>query len=105
MDKVSGINEIAVDRMIDDISLYAERIKRIFNDIEKVIIQTQTFYECDSAATFRNNFNQLTYNFKSVNHSVLSYASDFANLKANTKSRMEEAKNIIDKAKTNIGGR
>lgn len=105
MNKVSGINEIAVDRMIDDIALYADRIKRIFNDIETVVTQTQIFYVCDSATTFRNNFNQLAYNFKSINQSVLSYANDFANLKANIKSRMEEAKTIIDKANLNIGGK
>lgn len=103
MNKVSGINEIAVDRMINDIALYADRIKRIFNDIETVVTQTQTFYKCDSGTTFRNNFNQLAYNFKSINQSVLSYANDFANLKANSKSRMEEAKAILDRANLNIG--
>ena len=105
MNKVSGINEMFVDRMIDDIALYADRIKRIFNDIETVVTQTQKFYVCDSATTFRNNFNQLAYNFKTINQSVLSYANDFANLKVNSKSRMEEAKSMIDKAKQNIGGK
>lgn len=105
MNKVSGINEMAVNRMIDDIALYADRIKRIFNDIETVVTRTQTFYVCDSGMAFRNNFNKLAYNFKSINQSVLSYANDFANLKVNTKSRMDEAKSMIDNAKTNIGGR
>lgn len=104
MNNVSGINEIAVDRMINDISLYADRIKRILNDIENVVTQTRSFYECDSATTYRNNFNQLAYNFKSVNQSILSYANDFANLKANSKSRLESSASILDRAKTNIGG-
>ncbi len=90
MNKTSGINEILVDKMINDIVATSDRVSNILNQLDELIQESKTFYNCESSTVFYNNFNQFANNFKILKKNILSYSEDFANVKSNYQARIIE---------------
>lgn len=81
VDKIIAINEKEIDRLILDINDYAIKMKRLFNEIESVVDETASYYECSIATKYRNNFNVFKQNFPTMVNNLLTYKTDMHNLK------------------------
>lgn len=82
MNKVSGINEQGIDRLILDIADYAEKIQKNYNLIEELVDSTSNFLKGDIGTNYRNNFTKnFKYNFQTINKNILSYTSDLSLVK------------------------
>ncbi len=79
--KIRGIDEPKLDKLIIDIYDYADRIKRLLNEVDDLVLETSNFYYCNEADEFRKKFEVLKSSFPSVNRNIISYAEDLISAK------------------------
>ena len=79
-----------MSKTVNDIVTITDRVSNILNQLEGLVQDSKSFYNCESANVFYNNFNQFANNFKILRKNILSYSEDFTNVKSNYQARMVE---------------
>lgn len=87
MENITGINEQKIDKLVLDIYAYADRVKQILGEVERIVENTSSVYKTDSASEFISDFNLNKQKFDTIAKIILSYSEDMINVKANYKKR------------------
>lgn len=102
MNRVVAINEDGINKLILDINDFTIKMKKIFDEVETIVDGTCSYYECNCATKYRNNFNDFKLNFPIMVNNLLTYKKDMQNLKSKFSKEesvlstvlIEETKNI-----------
>ena len=97
--EISGISEVGLNKLITDIYDYADASNRIINQINDLVYSTSEFFRSDSGDLYRKKFSRLCEEHSTIKNNILSYTSDFANVKAHYKNRNIVAADIIKSGK------
>ena len=89
---VIGINEEKLDQLIMEIGDIADRINNKFNLLENLVSESSSFFECEAADRYRNNFNLIKVNFAIVNKNILAMSSELVKAKARLYNIEDEVK-------------
>ncbi len=81
MTNVVGINEQKIDKLINEIYFYSNRIKMVLDQADSIVENTNSFYDCESAKMFRSAFEKYKRNFNIINKNILSYSDDLSSVK------------------------
>ena len=101
-ENVNGINEEKLDKLIIDISNYADSINNTLNSIDELVSGIQKEFECTNSKKFRDHFLELRNNFKTVNKNILSYVTDLAKVKISYKDRVDKLVNKVNSARNDM---
>lgn len=78
---VSGINEVGLDNLAMEIVDYADKINKIFNQLQLLVDQTSSCFIAPEGEQFRKKFSEQAEHYSMINQNILSYASDFVKVK------------------------
>lgn len=78
--KQIAINSNSINRLIIDTNDYAIRLKKIFNEIEAIVDNISTYYDCSSMKYYQKSFNQFRKNFQTMSDNMLTYKADMKTL-------------------------
>lgn len=81
MDKTVALNENEINKLILDINDFSIRVRKIFDEVEALVDETSSYYECNCATKYRNSFNTFKTNFPIMVDNMLTYKKDMQNLK------------------------
>lgn len=97
-----GVNEQKLNELVLEITDCATRLNAKFNLIESLINDTKMYFNCETADTFRSNFETLKENFPIVNKNIVNMSNDLVKVKLKLTTLDEQ--NIINfnKAKQDI---
>ena len=90
---VSGINEIGLDKMATEIIEYADKLNKIFNQLQLLINDSKNYFNSEVNQIFCSNFKKQAEYCQIINSNILSYASDFVKVKQSYKVGAE---NIVE---------
>ena len=76
MEKVIGINEEKMKKLILDIYDYRDKISKILNEIETDFIRCGEYYKSDDGERVKKNLNKICYNFDNCLSIIKNYAVD-----------------------------
>lgn len=92
MENISGVNASGLDRLATDIIDYTDKLNKIFNQLQLLVDETNTYFLSDVGNDFRSKFKEQSYYFQEMNQNILSYATDFVKVNASySKSSMNMA--------------
>lgn len=89
-DRLNGIEEKKIDRLVLDIVDYTEKINSTLNQIDDVMSTIKDYYVCENATMFEKKFTTLRDNFAIVQKNLLSYSTDLVKVKACYNQRQVE---------------
>ena len=93
---VSGVNEAGLDRIATDIIEYADKLNKIFNQLQLLINDSKNYFNSEVNQIFCSNFKKQAEYCQIINSNILSYASDFVKVKQSYKVGAENiAENIL----------
>ncbi len=81
--KVSGIDETRLEKLIQRILSNVEQLEKRFQQLDMVIDESNKFYKGTSANQYRSAYNNLRYNYDIVKKNILSYVDDLNKVKFN----------------------
>lgn len=79
--KVSGVNEAGIDKLALEIIDYADKLNKVFNQLQILVDNTNSYFNSESGDVFRKNMKIHSENYKVLNQNILNYASDFVKVK------------------------
>lgn len=88
-ENLNGVNEASIDKLIMDICDLVERMNGTLNCIDELVDGTTTYFICENADLFRQNFASIKSNFPIVNKNILEYTTDLVKVKMNYNTRRE----------------
>ncbi len=93
---VSGINDVKLEILMSDITDYADKLNKIFNEANKIVEQTSIYFDCESGMAFREKYNTLSENHQTINSNILSYAKELLAVKDRYKKGMGEISDMVN---------
>lgn len=99
---VFGINEDKLDILITDINDAVTRINNKFDLIERLVSETESYFNCDSGTAFRNKFNAIRSNFAVVDKNIINMSSDLVKVKSRLHAVEEDVNQEFQKATHDI---
>lgn len=81
MIKTAGINEEGLDRLILDLSDYAQQIMKNLYLIDNLMDNTGVFFQCEGGKKFREFYSKLKYSIPTIKNNILSYTNDLSRVK------------------------
>lgn len=102
MNNVSGINEEKLGNLILDIYDYADKVNQILNNIDELILKSNSYFKCDSSDRVRNRYQELTFNFATLKQNMLNCASDLVKAKYRYQGMDGDVKQVALKGISNI---
>lgn len=94
---VSGINEAGIDKIALEVIESADKMNKILNQIQLLVDETNSYFLSSSGNEFRKKMSDQASYYQTMNQNILSYASDFVNLKTYYQSKTEEMMDILQK--------
>jgi len=94
-EKVSGINEIGLDKIALEVVESADKINKILNQIQLLVDGTNSYFLSSSGDEFRKKMSDQASYYQTMNQNILSYASDFVNLKKYYQVKVFEVSDIM----------
>jgi hypothetical protein len=107
---LSGISEAAMDKLMIDIIDYATKANGIVNNISDLVDGTVSYFDCESGAEFRKQFDYIRKNSTVLNKNILSYNTDLLTVKSDyTRRETEFVEGLVEatvtvNSKNNIEG-
>ena len=98
---VVGISEEKIDKLIIEITEYANKINKIFNQASELVDKTKTYYISESGDKFREKYLEFSDNYKTFNQNILSYAKELTVVKKKYSSSTEQIIANLNLKKTN----
>ena len=99
-DKIIGINETRLEKLTLEIIDYADKINKIFNQLQLLLDETNKCFITSEGNEFRKKFQNQLYNYQTINQNILSYVGDLVKVKEIYKnSAINIADIIIDHTK------
>lgn len=100
-EQISGINESGLDKIALEVIEAADRINKIFNQLQLLVDETSSYFSSPSGDAFRKKMTEQASYYQTVNQNILSYASDFVNLKTIYQIKTNEMVDIFQKPSNN----
>lgn len=94
-DRVSGINETGLDKIALEVVESADKINKILNQIQLLVDGTNSYFLSSSGDEFRKKMSDQASYYQTMNQNILSYASDFVNLKTHYQNKVPEMVEIF----------
>lgn len=94
-EQVAGINESGLDKIALEVIESADKINKIFNQLQLLVDGTNSYFSSVSGDEFRKKMADQTLYYQTMNQNILSYASDFVNLKTYYQVKADEMTDII----------
>ena len=100
-EQVAGINESGLDRIALETIESADRINKIFNQLQILVDETSSYFSSISGEMFRQKMAEQATYYQTMNQNILSYANDFVNLKSFYKAKAVEMTDIFQSHSNN----
>ena len=97
MEDIRGINESKIDLLVIELSDYADKINKIFNDTDDIMQKVKSSYNSNSALAFLSSYNNLSSNYHTINQNIIGYAKDLVNIKKIYKAKTQTIADDINK--------
>ena len=107
---VIGINEENLNNLILELGNRNDTILDLFNQIEDKVINSQTFFKCESGNAFRTKFESIKAGFPQIKQNLEVYCTDLINAKTGNieidstalRKAMNGAENLKDLTKKHL---
>ena len=95
MNGIYGINLMGLKKLSLDMISYQEEFKKIFSEINNIVLDSKSYFIGEAGDVFRKNFNDFSANFRIVTNSMQIYSDDFLQVIKNYKKNDEQQQNIF----------
>lgn len=79
--ELNGINNDLLDKLIVDVSTYADDLSLILNTIDETFLSSLSDINCDITHNLKESYDGISNNFKQMKLNILSYGTDYARVK------------------------
>lgn len=100
-EQVSGISESGLDKIALEVIESADRISKIFNQLQLLVDETNSYFLSTSGDVFRKKMSEQASYYQTMNQNILSYASDFVNLKTFYRNKTVELVDTLQSSSNN----
>ena len=100
-ERVAGINESGLDKIALEVIESADKINKIFNQLQILVDETNSYFLSTSGDLFRKKMTEQANYYQTMNQNILSYANDFVNLKAFYQNKANEMTSIFQSHSNN----
>ena len=71
-----GIEKVKLDNFALDITNYADKLNKDFEEASKIVEGSESYYDCESGKVFREKYHLLSENYQTIKQNILSYAKE-----------------------------
>lgn len=100
-EQVSGISESGLDKIVLEVIESADRINKILNQLQLLVDETNSYFLSNSGSIFRKKMAEQASYYQTMSQNILSYASDFVNLKTLYRNRTTELIDVLQSSSNN----
>lgn len=102
MEDLISINEEGLDKLAIDIYDYSERINNIFNQIDDLMFQSKTCFDCYVCDEIYEKYSELKASIDNVKTNISSYSTDLIKVKISFRNHADVLLNEIDAHISNV---